>query len=89
MRIDLDGICRDLTAVAEHYEKSAPTVADWANDLYVRIGDSPDTVTLTELRMVTRMADTDGGWTHPNVAANLVYKLMNRLGRDTTGHAGF
>jgi hypothetical protein len=28
-------------------------------------------------------------WMQPNYAANRVYKLLNRLGRDTTGSAGF
>lgn len=74
---------------AKHYEKSAPTVAEWADDLYQRIGDKrADHVTLSELLLASRLME-EGVWMHPNTAANNVYKLNYRLGRDTTGHAGF
>ncbi len=78
-----------LAKVCEHYERSAPTVAAWANDLYIRMGERPDDVRLSELTTVTALYSTAEGWMPANFAANTVYKLMSRLGQDTTGHAGF
>lgn len=86
--IDFDAINARLTEIAGRYEKTAPTVSDWANDLYIRIGEKPETVALPELAILARFVE-DGTWMHPNYAANAVYHLLNRLVRDTTGQAGF
>lgn len=77
-----------LTEIAGHYEKTAPTVNAWADELYIRMNEKPERVVLAELMMVERLHDRDG-WMYPTVAANAVYHLMNRLGQDTTGHTGF
>ena len=79
-------IQKALVAICGHYEKTAPTVADWADDLYIRMNEEPDSVRLTELNVAVDLAALD---LQPNYAANRVYKLMSRLGMDTTGHAGF
>jgi hypothetical protein len=71
-----------------HYEKSAPAVADYVDDLFIRINSKPETVLLVELTAVSALRES-GEWEHPNYAANRLYKLANRLGRDTTGLAGF
>jgi len=84
----LDAIRSELEAVAGHYDKAAPTVCDWANGLYARLNDEPDSVRLVELLAVERFREA-GQWENPNVAANRIYKLMHRLGQDTTGHAGY
>lgn len=84
----LDVIRDQITEIANHYAKSAPTVCDWANDLYIRINDAPDRVPLTELLAVSGFRENDQ-WEQANFAANRVYKLLHRLGRDTTGMAGF
>ena len=84
----LQAIQEQLTAVADHYDKTAPTVTEWANDLYIRINESPETVRLPELTMLSRFAE-EGIWLQPNYAANQVYHLMHRLGMDVTGHVGF
>lgn len=86
--IDLNAICKALTDICETYEKTAPTVCEWANDLYIRINEDTKTVTLCELMMVPRFCE-EGTWMGPNYAANSVYHLMQRLGRNTVGHAGF
>lgn len=83
-----DTIRGELEAVAGHYDKSAPTVCDWANDLYARMGDSPDSVRLSELLAVSGFRE-GSVWEQANIAANRIYKLMTRLGQDTTGHAGY
>ncbi len=74
-----------------HYEKTAPTVSRWADDLYQRIRDEPDHVRVGEVMMLEELWGNEGEpqWMHPNTAANRVYKLMSRLGQDTTGHAGY
>lgn len=78
-----------LVALVNHFEKTAPTVAEWANALYIKIGDNPDEVRLSELVQVEALYGDGRNIEAPNLAANRVYKLMNRLGQDTTGHAGF
>jgi hypothetical protein len=84
----LKEICDQLTRVADHYEKTAPTVCDWANNLYIRIHENSDKVALAELLFVNRFVE-ERQWMPPNYAANQVYHLMSRLGQDTAGHAGF
>lgn len=84
--IDVQAVGAALTRVCDQYERTAPTVHAWADDLFVRLSERPDDVRLSELTMAADLATGEVG---PNVAANAVYKLMHRLGRDTTGHAGF
>jgi hypothetical protein len=71
-----------------HYERSAPIVHAWLDGLYIRMSDAPATVLLVELLLVERLRE-DGLWMQPNNAANQVFHLLDRLGRDTTGQAGF
>lgn len=84
----LQDVQANLTEIANHYEHSAPTVTTWANDLYIRLGESLDKVTVLEIMAVDQFRESDQ-WEPSSFAANRVYKLMNRLGQDTTGHAGF
>lgn len=77
-----------LTDVCDHYEKTAPTVHAFADDLYQRINSAPESVTLLEIIRLEGLLDT-GEWEQPNYAANRIYKLESELGRATTGHAGF
>lgn len=78
-----------LVAGCDHYAKSAPTVREWMNDLYVRLHEDPDAVILSELILLWRLYRGGNDWSPPNYAANLVFHLLTRLGRDTTGQAGF
>lgn len=75
-----------LAMLCRHYEKTAPTVEAWADDLYRRMTCNPDSVRLSEVMLAVDLSACD---LQPNYAANKVYKLMSRLGQDTTGHAGF
>lgn len=86
--IDLHRISDELTAICDHYEKSAPTVHAWADDLYVRIGERPNDVTLAELMLVARFRE-DGAWVQPNYAANYVYHKLHSMGRSVVGQIGF
>ena len=97
MREYMSALTLFLEDGVRHYEKCAPTVSRYLDDLFIRIGDTfavknpeqgPSPVTLAELLGVASLKD-DSGWIGPNYAANTVYKLMSRLGMDTTGHAGF
>ena len=85
---DLDATMQLITEACAHYEKSAPTVERYLDDLYIRVNENADSVVLSELLFVGRLRE-EGEWMHPNYAANGVYKLLVRLGRDTTGQAGF
>lgn len=76
-----------LTTIVEHYEKTAPTVSEWADDVYRRMHGNADAVRLSELMLADNLLNPEP--MHPNYAANRVYKLMSRLDMETTGHAGF
>lgn len=87
---DADALERCVIEAIKQYEKSAPTVASYADSVYMRLAScEKDEVRLSELRFIANLCTPEGVWMHPNTAANLCYKLMNRLGMDTTGHAGF
>ena len=66
-----------LTACCNHYEKSAPVVSHWADDLYIRIQDDPYHVSIWELITLDKLFDVD--WIQPNYATNTVYKCMDIL----------
>lgn len=83
-----DVIRDQLTAICDRYRTLAPTVSVWADDLYIRMNEKPETVVMSELLAVDHLKD-GCGWMHGNVAANYVYKLLHRLGRDVSGQAGF
>jgi hypothetical protein len=84
----LDDFRRFLTEACATYERSAPTVAAYLDDLYVRLNEDPARVRLAELLGAARLRE-EGQWMKPNLAANSIYHLMHRLGLDTTGQAGF
>lgn len=74
-----------LPAAVEHYEKSAPTVSEYCDDLYRRRGECQ----LTEIQTALYLFDRESGWMQPSYAANTIYHLMQRCGMPTVGHAGF
>jgi hypothetical protein len=86
--VDIESIRKFLVLVVSQYEKSAPTVASWANDLYVRLEDNLSSVRVIEILYAQSLLEDDN-WEIPQYAANQIYKLMNDLGQDTTGHAGY
>ena len=77
-----------IEAVIGHYEKTAPPLHAYLDDLYVRMAEKPDGVTWSEVTFALSLHDADGVRPAP-WAANAHYKLMARLGRDTTGLAGY
>lgn len=90
--IPFDAAMRDFCKLLEEgtaeYAKSAPAVSDYLDDLYIRINHSVEKVLLVEMIIVSALK-VDGKWEMPAFASNRCYKLMNRLGMDTTGLAGF
>jgi len=86
--IDLDAISQHLSMVATHYEQSAPIVSHWADTLFMTMQEDLGKVTLREVFTASALLE-EGRWERPNVAANRIYKLMERMGHDTTGHPGF
>jgi hypothetical protein len=80
--------CREfLEVLVLHYEKLAPTVSRYADDVYIRLGDG-EPVQIRELTTL-RSLYTEDGWQQHNLAANLIYKLEHSLGRDLTGQCGY
>lgn len=75
-----------LTEACRHYQKTAPAVESSLDDLYERMSEAPEKVSLMELRQVL-MLRTDGQWEQPNYAQNRVYKVRHMLGLDTVGMA--
>ena len=87
--LDLEAIESTIGEVVDRYEKTAPAVSEWADDVYRRLRDA-DKIVLSELMLIQDIKGRDGeDWMQPNYAANRVYKLLYRLGRDTAGLAGF
>ena len=88
--IEWDAIGKRLTAVCDQYEKTAPTVHAWADDLYVRMTEDVYSVSVAEINLLDWLYDVQTGvWMQANYAANGLYKLLHRMGRDTTGMAGY
>lgn len=87
--IDFDMLQATLEKIVGHYEKTAPTVSDWANDLFIRISDDMDSIRMVEIMMAGRIWNEKEGFMDGSNAANQVFKLMHRMGQDTTGHFGF
>jgi hypothetical protein len=75
-----------LAQVCRHYLESAPTVSEYADDVYRRL-TSGGAVQLDELTTLQALWSEE--WEHPNFAANRIYKLQSSLGMDVTGQAGF
>ena len=78
-----------LTAVSLHYDTSAPTVTRWAEDAYARLQQTPERLSVWEVRRLMALWTDDNSWMQPNHAANHAYKTLAELGMDTTGMLDF
>lgn len=54
----------------------------WLEDLYTRVQDGLNTVSLYELVTLNRLYDE--GWLPESLAVNIVYKMYDARGLDTT-----
>lgn len=77
-----------LAGAVRHYAKTAPTVSNHADDLYVRLGGNGKDVTLYEICRMQELRQDDT-WMTPDYAANLVYHLRDILKMDTSGDWGY
>lgn len=84
---DYDKFDRFVCEASDYYEKSAPTVEAYLDDLYRRV-NSGKPVQLREILTISKLWE-EGIWLQPNYAANLIYHLMYSIGLDTSGQAGF
>lgn len=81
-------------AMSHYQEQKAPGwFTDWLDDLYIRLNEDRGKITLDE--MIT-LRDLGGYgpeypeyWLMQPLAVNMVYKMFDRLGRDTTGIIGY
>lgn len=81
--------CRKFIEKAiEHYCRAPGWFIDWLDDLYIRLAENCRAITLDEILTLAQLA-SDGSWEAECLAVNRVYKMFNRLGRDTTGIAGY
>ena len=69
-----------LERACAHYEKSAPALCDWLDELYVALNESPMTVTVFELLQLAQL-ELNGEWEHPNYAQNRWYKVRALKGQ--------
>ncbi len=84
-----DNLRKYLEDVVMHYEAIAPTVSQYADAVYVRLGDGAE-ISLWEVTGLMRLYDVDNNrFITPSYAANTIFKLMAQHGKDTTGHLGF
>jgi len=79
----IDGLCVETV---NQYEETAPTIAIWVDDLYVRLGKGD--VGLKELVFLESLRENDI-WDQPNHAANKLYHFLHSQGKDVTGQLGF
>jgi hypothetical protein len=77
--IDFEQINEKLTQACIYYEKTAPVVSRWADDLYMRINDNPREVKLGEIIILNQLFG-DGGLIPPNYAQNIIYKHLESIG---------
>ena len=82
--------CRTFIEEAiKHYSRAPAWFTDWLDDLYIRLADNCRAITLDEILTLAQLSSDDGSWEAENLAVNRVYKMFDRLGRDTTGILGY
>jgi hypothetical protein len=73
-----------------HYEKSSPAVSNYLDNLYIRVSEDTQHVSLFELLRTHQLYDVESEqWMNPNLAQNTVYKTLDILEMNTTGMIDF
>ncbi len=72
---------RFIEDAATHYDKSAPALVGWLDELYIALAEAPATVTVFELMQLQQLK-MDGEWEHPNYAQNRWYKVRGLLNKE-------
>jgi len=87
-RLDWHYIEEFCAQACAQYRETAPVTARWVDAIYMRLQDAPEAVSYFELMQMYRLREA-GHWEQGNFAANRAYKVMQRLGQDVTGLAGY
>lgn len=81
--------CRTFIEQAvKHYHGAPEWFTNWLEDLYIQLGEQPGPITLDEL-LSLQMLQMDGVWEAEMLAVNRIYKLFDRLHRDTSRIIGY
>jgi hypothetical protein len=64
-----------------NYEKSAPQLAEWLDELYIALEQNPISVSVFELLQLAQLK-MDGIWEQANYAQNRWYKVRALKGQD-------
>ena len=82
--------CREFIQQAIlHYRTAPGWFTDWLDDLYVRLDENCNTITLDEIQTLGMLCPTGEEWEPESYAVNRIYKMFGRIGRDTTGILGY
>jgi hypothetical protein len=82
--------CRKFIQQAiEHYKYAPGWFTDWLDDLYIRLDEQCNSITLDEIQTLGMLSPDGNSWEPENYAVNRIYKMFDRLGRNTTGIAGY
>lgn len=74
-----------LEQAVKHYQQSAPRLAEWLDDMYIRLGeDEWKTIALEEIQQIQYLY-ADDCWLGAEWAQNNIYRMLNRQGKDTAG----
>lgn len=78
-----------LRSAAKQYKDAPAWFMNWLDDVCVRLNDSWRSITLDEVCTLQSLYYQNGQWMPEPLACNTIYKLLDRLGRDTTGILGY
>ena len=67
-------------AVCIQYTESSPVTSRWADNLFVRLDEDMESVTMMDLQVLGRFLE-NGIWADAHLAQNMVYKLMKERGQ--------
>lgn len=87
--LDTEAFKQFLAEGVKHYEQNAPRLSNWLDEMYMRLGEEDwKTITLEEIQQIQYLY-ADGCWLNAANAQNNIYRLLNRMGKDTKAIAGF
>ena len=79
--LNLAALDQALTAARAQYERTAPSLATWLDDLCLAIHKQPAAVSLADVRFVGRLCEA-GVWLPAHTAQNALYHHLYRSGKD-------
>src|SRR3989442_10095268 len=86
--VNMEAIPRFVEEACKHYEGGPGWFTNWLEEMYMNFNQNWSTLTLDEVATLQRLYQ-DGQWMSQMFAVNMVYKMFDRMGRDTTGIFGF